>query len=465
MPMLLCFVPLPGFNHRIMLSTYFPYYRRLLKLALPLVLTQAGQTMVHLIDNAMVGRVGTAELAAASFANSIFVVVMVFGMGIFFGITPLIGHALGANDKSKVAEIIKNSYALSAVFISALTLITWVLTYFMPYMGQTPEVVELSIPYYRTLCISLIPFLLFIQFKQIGEGLGNTLLAMAATILSNILNVILNYLLIFGKFGFPELGLLGAGYATLISRMVMPILLYIGFKKQASINQYFKLFPQVSVSTKAIKEIFTVGFPIAGQLIVEVFSFAFSAVMMGWLGNVPLAAHQVALGMASFTFMMANGVAMAATIRVSFQLGQKNFDSMEKVSYSAIHLVLAYMALCGIALYVFRYQLPKLFTTDELVINQAASLLIIAAIFQLFDGLQVVSLGILRGFADVKAPMYIASFSYLAVGLSIGYLSAFHLNMGPEGIWYGFVAGLLCAGVFLAFRIRHNIRKVEGLME
>ncbi len=443
------------------IKKYFPFYKRLMKLAFPLVLTQAGQTTIQLIDNAMVGRVGTIELAAASFANSIFVVIMLFGMGLFFGITPLLGRAMGEGNDLKAAEIMKNGFSLSGIVLVVLFLFSWSLTWIMPFMGQPAQVVELAIPYYRTLVVSLVPFLFFILLKQVGEGMGNTLLAMVATISSNLLNVFFNYILIFGKLGFPELGLLGAGYATLISRIAMPLVLFAGFQKLNRIRFYFKLMYPVKSSFKQMKAIFKVGFPIAAQLVMEVSSFAGAAIMMGWLGDVPLAAHQVALSLASATFMIANGVAMATTIRVSYQLGNNDFNSMEKVAYSAVHLVVIYMALCGLAFYGFRYQLPYLFTTDAPVIKQAASLLVVAAIFQMFDGLQVVSLGVLRGFADVKAPMFIAGFSYVAIGLPVSYLCAFVFGYGPEGIWYGFVAGLVSAAILLSIRIRYKIKRIE----
>ncbi|MGF7140399.1 MATE family efflux transporter [Roseimarinus sediminis] len=445
-----------------MIKPYIVYYQRLLKLAFPLVLTQAGQMIVHLVDNAMVGRVGTTELAAASFANSIFIMVMIFGIGIFIGITPLIGHASGSKNDTRVAGIMKNAMVLSMLVVSVLALLSWLATYLMPLLNQPDEVWQMAVPYYRVLTLSLIPFLFFMLFKQIGEGLGNTMLAMIATITSNILNIVLNYVLIFGKFGFPEMGLLGAGYATLISRISMPLLIFFGFKFSKDINHFFKLLPSVKTSLKEVRELIVIGLPIAGQMMVEVSIFAIGAIMMGWMGDVPLAAHQVAMGLASFTFMIANGVAMASTIRVSHQLGRKDFKSMEKVALSAVHLVLAYMLLCGIAFMALRFQLPRLFTPDPAVITQAAVLLVMAAIFQLFDGLQVISLGILRGFADVKAPMYIATFSYIIIGIPVSYLSAFTFNMGPTGIWLGFVAGLATTAILLALRIRKKIREVEN---
>ncbi|MDM7995510.1 MAG: MATE family efflux transporter [Acidobacteriota bacterium] len=443
-----------------MLRRYIPYYTSLLKLAMPLVLTQAGQMSVQLIDNAMVGRFGTAELAASSFANSIYVVIMLFGLGVCLGITPLVGRARGANEDRRVATIMKSGFALSAILIPAITLLAGSMIWIMPYMGQTEEVVRLAIPYYKTLVVALVPFLLFTLLKQIGEGLGNTVVEMAATIAANLLNVVLNYIFIFGKLGFPAMGLLGAGYATLISRIAMPLILYAGFWYLKPIRHYFLLMWKVKATLPSVANIFRVGLPIATQLVLEVSAFTVSSIMMGWLGNVPLASHQIAMGLASFTFMIANGVAMATTIRVSFQFGTRDFASMEKASYSAVHLVVAFMGFCGLGFLLFRYQLPYLFTTDTAVIEQAASLILVAALFELFDGLQVVCLGILRGLADVKAPMFIAGFSYMVVGLTVSYLCAFVFHMGPEGIWYGFLAGLAAAGILLALRIRHDYNTI-----
>ena len=279
-----------------MIRQYFPYYKRLLKLAMPLVLTQAGQTMVQLIDNAMVGRVGTTELAAASFANSIYIIIMLFGLGVFMGVTPLVGHARGAEDATRVASIMKNGFALSGILLVGITAISLALVWAMPHMGQPVEVVELAIPYYRILVFSTIPFLLFSLLKQVGEGLGNTILAMIATISANLVNIGLNYVLIYGKLGFPELGLMGAGYATLIARIIMPFILYAGFMRIQNTREYFKLMRTVQVTRAEVKHIFSVGLPIAGQLVMEVSAFALSSVMMGWLGAVALALPQIALG-------------------------------------------------------------------------------------------------------------------------------------------------------------------------
>jgi MATE family multidrug resistance protein len=443
-----------------MLQEYLSHYAKLLRLAIPLVLTQAGQMTVQLVDTAMVGRVGTVELAAASFASSMYIVVMLFGLGIFLGVTPLVGQSLGSNNDREVAGIMRSGFALSGLLVPVITLLALSVSWIMPFMGQPDAVVQLAVPFYRLLAISTAPFLMFVLLKQIGEGLGNTIMAMAVTISANILNVILNYLLIFGHMGFPRLGLLGSGCASLAARAVMPMLLYAGLSHLRSTSPYFALMRATRATAQDIKKIFNLGLPIAAQLVLEVAAFSYSAVMMGWLGEVPLASHQVAMGLASFTFMLANGVAMATTIRISFQVGTRSHENMERVAFSALHLALMYMSLCSLGFLLFRHQLPRIFTHDVHVIEVAASLLIVAALFQLFDGLQIVCLGILRGFADVRAPMLISGFSYIVIGLSVSYLCAFTWEMGPAGIWYGFLAGLIAAGVLLALRIG---RRIHGL--
>ena len=440
------------------IQTYLPYYKRLASLAFPLVLTQSGQMLVQLVDNAMVGHVGTIELAASSFANSIFLLVLVLGTGICVGITPILGHAFGEERPVVAASIIKNSIALSLLVTLMISLTSWSLSFTMPFMGQEKAVFEEAIPYYRLLSYSLIPLLLFTALKQIGEGMGNTLYAMIATLTSNIVNVILNYILIFGHAGFPALGLEGAGYATLIARIVMFLMLIPLLLKSSKYRHIFKLTGKVRISWKRISNIFKTGLPIALQMLTEVSLFAAGSVMMGWIGDVELAAHQVANGLIGFTFMIANALSMASTIRISIQYGNKNFREMRMAANASKHMVLMFMGLCAILYISLDGWLPKIFSTDPKVWAQASSLLIIAGIFQLVDGLQVVSLGILRGVADVKKPMIIALFTYLAVGLPVSYLFAFTFGFGAEGIWFGYVASLSLAALLFSLRIK-TVRK------
>lgn len=443
------------------ISEYLPFYKRNLALAFPIVLSQIGQVSVSLIDNMMVGHVGTTELAAAAFANSIFMIGMVFGMGLTFGLTPLVGKAFGNNDLKKITIWLKNGVFSHLVASVGLTLIMFSVYLFLPIMGQPPEVMELARPYYLLLCASYLPFMLFFTFKQFFEGLGNTKMAMQITLTANVVNILVNYVLIFGKFGFPEMGLYGAGIGTLVSRIIMPILFSWYVFKNIRFKRYFILAHYQPMIRQRVLSLFKIGLPIGFQLIVEVSAFGIGAIMMGWLGEIPLAAHQVALGLATFTYMIALGVSQANTIRVSHQMGVKDYVSMRRASYASTHLVLVFMGVTALAFILGRNFLPWLFTTDAEVINIAASLLIVAAVFQLFDGLQVIMLSTLRGMADVTTPMFIAFIAYLLIGIPTSYVFAFLLNAGPQGIWYGYLVGLSIAGILFYLRFKRNLRKLD----
>jgi len=437
-------------------KTYLPYYKRLGKLAVPLVLTQSGQMLMQLIDNAMVGHVGTAELAASAFANSIFLLVIVIGTGISIGITPILGQAFGEKRPALAAAVIKNSIVLSIGVTISIFLLAWSLSWTMPLMGQAEEVSSLAIPYYRLLNWSLIPMLIFLVFKQIGEGLGNTMYAMISTLVSLFFNLFLNYILIYGHLGFPALGLQGAGYATLISRMILIIMLIPLLLRSSKYTEIYRQIPKVKLNAHRMKQIFSTGFPIALQMLIEVSLFAFGSIMIGWIGETELAAHQVANGLIGFTFMMASSLGMASTIRISIQFGDKNYHEMKMAAVASKHLVLLFMGICSTLYISLSNEFPKLFSDDPIVWKQASSLLIIAGIFQLVDGLQVVFLGILRGISDVKRPFWIASLSYLIIGLPVSYIFAFTFDFGAEGIWLGFVVGLSLAAILFHRRIKKH---------
>ena len=431
-------------------------------MAFPVVLSQMGQVSVSLVDNMMVGHVGTTELAAAAFANSVFMIGMVFGMGVTMGLTPLVGTAFGKKDNHKTIEWLKNgvfSHLVAAVFLSLLMLGVYFL---LPIMGQPEDVLQLAQPYYVLLGFSYMPFMLFFSFKQFFEGIGNTKMAMHITLTANVVNVIVNYIFIFGKFGFPELGLIGAGIGTLTSRILMPLMFagYIIWNRKY-LDYFIKANKEI-LRFESIIRLLKIGIPIGFQLIVEVTAFAVGAVMMGWLGDVTLAAHQVAIGMASFTYMISLGVSQANTIRVSHQIGIRDYVSMRMAALASTHLVLGFMSIAAIVFIVARKILPLLFTTDPAVVEIAASLLIIAAIFQFFDGLQVVMQSTLRGMADVTVPMFIAFIAYLLIGLPSSYILAFVFGIGAQGVWYGYVVGLAIAGILFYFRFQNNLRKIES---
>ncbi len=432
---------------------HIPHYQSNLRLAIPVMLAQAGQMVVVLADNLMVGRLGAVPLAAASFANTIFIVGMVFGIGMVNGLTPLVGKAYGGNNKNDAAMWFKQSLYSFQVAGLFLSLVLWAISYFMPYMGQPQEVVTLAIPYYRILVFSMIPFILFFTFKQFAEGLGNTRIAMVITIAANALNIFLNYLWIFGKMGFPALGLLGAGYATLAARTLMPpvfIWAYLRFR-------FFKPYHHLSNSEFSFRrswQLMKLGLPIGGQHLIEVLSFSLGSIMMGWLGANMLAAHQIVLSLASFTFMISSGLAATTTVKVSHFVGQNKPKALRVSTFASLHLVLLFMLGNGILFVVFRHLIPSIFIKNAEVINIAAGLMIIAGAFQIFDGLQVVMLGALRGLQDVKRPFMMLMAAYFLLALPSGWFLAFYMKIGPMGIWGGYLIGLFSISSFLLFRFR-----------
>lgn len=442
--------------------SYIPFYKRNLKVAIPVMLSQAGQVLVQQVDNMMVGKVGTVELAAAAFANSIFILGMVFAMGFTFGLTPLVGHVWAQKDDKSTASFLQNSMHLNIILSIALALIMWGVSYFFDMMGQTTEVAEMSVSYYRILVVSFIPFIIFFTFKQFAEGMADTKHAMVITLLSNVINIFFNYLFIFGKWGIPAMGLDGAGYATLTARTFMPLMFLYLFMKKDRFRPYFRMALKMRPQWEKMSALIKIGWPIATQIVLEVAAFAISGVMMGWLGVIPLAAHQIALGLASVTFMIVTGIGSGTTIRVSHQFSLKDYASMKKASYASIHMVILIMSIMAILFAVFRYQLPWLYTTDEAVISLAAQLLIMAAIFQVFDGLQVVLLSILRGVSDVRTAMVYALIAYIFVNIPISYVLAFTFEMGAIGIWIGFVFGIGLASVLFYSRIRKMFKRLES---
>jgi len=409
----------------------------------------------------MVGHVGTTELAAASFAINVFHVGMLFGLGITYGLTPLVGQAFSSRNKVNVGSWLKNG--LMVHFVASLLLCAGMssVVFFMDRMGQSKEVVEMAIPYFLIQVSSLLPLLFFFSIKQFFEGIGNTKMAMIITIVANLVNVGLNYLLIYGKLGFPALGLNGAGYATLISRIVMPIIFVFMIMKKPHFKAYLQAARKSGVEAAKIKRIISIGLPIGLQLVIEVLAFSLGAIMLGWISKEAIAGHQVAIGMASMTYLISFGLASATTIRVSHAFGEHSGNELKHTIFASLHIVIAFMSLMGILFVVFRDHLPLLFTSDPAVIEVAAGLLIVGAFFQIFDGMQVVLLGALRGMADVRIPMFMAFFSYIVVSLPISYLLAFVFHFGYSGIWIGFVFGLSTAAVLFGFRLKYQLRKFE----
>lgn len=445
-------------------SDYLPVYRKNLALAIPVILAQIGQVTVNLADNMMVGHVGTTELAAASFTINLFHIGMLFGLGITFGLTPLVGQAFNPQHPGRVGGWLKNGVLIHFISSILLCLLMSSVVFFMDRMGQSNEVVDAAIPYYLIQVASLIPMMLFFSIRQFFEGAGNTKIAMVITIIANVLNIGLNYIMIYGKFGFPALGLNGAGYATLISRFIMPVIFLLVILKRPSLKVYFEAAKKARFETDKIKRMLSLGLPIGLQMVIEVLAFSLGAIMLGWISKEALAGHQVAIGLAGMTYLISFGLASGTTIRVSHAYGDRNRQELINSVIASLHIVIAFMSLMGISFVVFRNYLPFLFTSDMEVVKLAAGLLVVGAFFQIFDGVQVVLLGALRGMADVRIPMYMAFFSYIVVSLPISYLLAFVFNFGYTGVWIGFVFGLSTAAVLFGLRLKYQLKKFDRLV-
>ncbi len=431
---------------------YLPFYKRNLIMALPVMLTQAGQVTVQLADNIMVGQLGTAQLASVSFANSIFILGMVFGIGFTQGLTPHVGQSFGKGEHQKVSSLLKNSLVLNTVVAFLLTGVMIAVGGLMNKMGQTEHVVFYGREYYNILLFSFIPFLLFFGLRQFSEGIGITKYAMYITLFANLINIFLNWVLIYGHFGFEAMGVRGAATATLISRVLMLILFSLLFVKLDCYKKYINLFTSPLINISLMSKVLKTSIPLSFQNLVEITAFSLSAIMVGWLGEVDLASHQIAMSMSSFSFMIALGIGAAATIRVSHQYGYGDYKSMRIAGFASIHLSVALMALCGVAYILFRNYIPIIYTQDPLVREMAATLLIMAALFQVFDAMQLASLACLRALADVRIPLMLSLISYYLVSLPMGYFFGFTLNMGTVGVWIGLLSGLAFAGTLFLYR-------------
>lgn len=452
-------------------KTYLPYYKRNLKVAFPVMLTQLGASLVGLFDSIMVGRYATVDLAAVSFSNALFFTVMVFAMGALMGLTPLVGIQVGSlssdsshGEQSNIRSLIASFFQNGMLFTVLLSFLSLVLLGgcipFLHCFGQDPEVVQAARPYYTLIVLSIIPFLFFTFFKQFLEGLGNTAVAMVITLVMNGLNIFLNWLFIYGNWGCPELGATGAGIGSLVARVGMPVCFVLVMYLRKEWRGYLSSIRWQSFRLSVIKELTKIGFPIGVQTLMETIAFTAAFVFIGWISKEALAAHQIANQMCDMTFMVILGIGSATTIRVSHQLGANHLEGVRMASNASIHLVLLINAVGAAVMIGLRHQIPMLFTKDQEVIAIASQLIALAGVLQFADGLQVVAASMLRGITDVKVPMVIAMFSYSIVCISIGLFLAFPMGMGAVGIWIGFVVGLSVAAICLHTRFRIKYREL-----
>lgn len=442
------------------------HYRETLLLAYPVALTQLSHMMAGIADSVMVGKIGAAPLAAASLANGVFSIFLLFGIGISYGLTPLVAKADSGGEKERIGELFKNSFGINASVVAVLTLALFFGADLLHHAGQDPEVAALAVPYLQILACSMLPLILFFTGKQFAEGLSLTKQAMYAGIVANLANVGMNYLFIYGFGPVPAMGLNGAGLATLIARVMMGLWMFIYIRSARIFAPYRKILfdKTVGISKKLCREILRIGVPSGFQFIFEVGAFAAAAVLAGRIGKYEQAAHQIALTLAAASYMAVSGLGSAATVRVGKFLGSNDVLGMRKSGFTAVHMAVLFMTLCAVLFIFGNRVLPPLFmspeSSDFTVVTKIASLLlIIAAFFQLSDGIQVVTLGALRGLGDAKIPSAISFLAYWIIGIPLGYVLAFHLGMGVQGIWVGLLTGLSVSAALLLLRFNRQILK------
>jgi MATE family multidrug resistance protein len=451
------------------LSDYTKEFKYNTKLATPVILGMLGHQVVALVDNIMVGQLGSAELAAVSLGNSFMFVAMSLGVGFSTAITPLVAEADGEGNREKGKSSFKHGLFLCIVLGVALFATVMFAKPLMYVMKQPPEVVDLAMPYLTLVAASLVPLIIFQGFKQFSDGMSMTRFPMYATIVANLVNVLLNYMFIFGKFGAPELGVVGAAIGTLVSRVVMVCYLWYLLSRKEKSRYFVTSIKIFTLSKTMLKKLLNLGFPSAMQMFFEVAIFTSAVWLSGILGKNPQAANQIALNLASMTFMVAMGFSVAAMIRVGNQKGLKNFRELRRVAISIVLLTSILALVFAVFFILFNGELPKIFldynsVTDfadnHEVVSIAAQLLIIAAIFQFTDALQVVALGALRGMQDVKIPTVICFIAYWIIGFPISYYLSMETSLESMGIWIGLLAGLSASGIMLFIRFNYLSKKL-----
>ncbi|MBT8206452.1 MAG: MATE family efflux transporter [Eudoraea sp.] len=452
-----------------MFQQYTKEFRYNARLAAPVILGMLGHTFVAFADNVMVGQLGTAELAAVSLGNSFVFVAMSLGIGFSTAITPLVAEADGSGDKVAGKNALKHGLVLCTILGLVLFGIILLAKPLMQYMDQPEEVVQLAIPYLDIVAFSLVPLIMFQAFKQFSEGLSQTKYPMFATVLANVVNIILNYLLIFGAFGFPKLGIIGAAIGTLMARLIMLIFLWYLLKNRKKFHDFVTGFNFRMLETKEVRKIISLGFPSALQMFFEVGIFTAAVWLSGVLGKNPQAANQIALNLSSMTFMFGMGLGVAAMIRVGNQKGLRNFAELRRIAQSIFFMTLLLEIVFAALFLLGRYWFPTLYLDEQDLLNQAdnlevialaAQLLLVAAFFQISDGLQVVILGALRGLQDVKIPTLITFIAYWVIGFPLGFYLGLYTGLKSIGIWIGLLSGLTASAIMLYIRFNYMTRRM-----
>ena len=424
-----------------------------IKLAVPIVIGELAQMSLHIIDSAMVGGISYKQLAAAALVINAMNIPFVLGIGMTISVSQMVSMAHGRKSDEAVSHYLFNGFflcGLTAIVISVFLMAGKTLLF---HLGQDPEVVRLALPFMELMGWSIIQMLLFMTLKQFADGLQFTRTAMALSLVALPVNFLLNWLLVYGNLGFPRLELIGSGRATLITRTIIFISLAIVILRHRNFQPFVKLrTTQWKLKGRTLKELLQIGIPSSLQVGMEAGAFAVSGIMIGTIGAVAQAAHQIALSCAAFTFMVSMGLGQAGSIRVSNAFGQGDRSRISIIGRSTLIVAIAYGIICALAFALLNDRLPFVFNNNAEVVGLASTLILFAAVFQISDASQAIGAGLLRGIKDVKKPTWLIAIAYWVIGLPSGYLFGFVFEMGASGIWLGFILGLSFAALFLIIR-------------
>ena len=424
-----------------------------IRLALPIIIGELAQMALHIIDTAMVGAISYKQLAAAALVVNAMNIPFVLGIGMTISVSQMVSMAHGRRNGQLVSHYFFNGFILCTITAIIISLSLVFGKNILLHLGQDAEVVTLALPFMQLMGLSIIPMLLFMTLKQFTDGLEFTRTAMLISLCGMPVNILLNWLLIYGNGGFPRLELIGAGWATLITRSIMFVVLGLVILRHSTFSKYIAVSSsQWKLRWKTLKELLHIGIPSSLQIGMEAGAFAVSGIIIGTISAVAQASHQIALSCASFTFMVSMGLAQAGSIRVSNAFGRSDWPKIANIGKSTLIVAFLYGIFCAIAFALFRHQLPMIFNDNGEVLNMAGLLILFAAVFQISDSTQAIGAGLLRGIKDVKYPTIMIAIAYWVVGLPVGYVLAFNFKMGASGIWLGLITGLTLASIFLISR-------------
>lgn len=445
-------------NRRMFPGVHRHHLKETIKLSGPVVIGQLGIILTGVIDNMMVGWVSYEHLSASSLANGIYFILVVIAMGMTNAISPLVAEADATLNKEASSGYLRQSVWL-AIGSSLITMLLMEASiWIMPYLGQPEMDVVLGSSYLRWIYLSVPPMIIFLVYKGYTDGLSKTRVAMIVTILGLIFNALANWVLIFGKWGFPRLELDGAGIATLITRVLMLIVLVLVVHRAKPSLGLRLTSGSWRLHWATMKRILSIGLPSGFQLFFEVGAFAGAVIIIGWIGPESRSAHQIVLNLSSITYMVVVGIAAGASIRVGNARGRQDLAEARAAGNAGLFLGAAFMTVSAVVFFIGKDFLPSLYNEHPEVLRISAQLMLFAAFFQIFDGLQAVGLGILRGLQDVVIPMMIAFVCYWIIALPLGYVTTFTLEWGVSGMWVGFVVSLGIAAVAFWWRFRRLTR-------